>query len=130
MGEDSFMAMLAEGGYQVGELAKYKYPGGIEIDTLNSDEAEAQTNELLQLDDVVLFEPAIRYGDLFVRIDILVKKGNSFSLIEVKAKSYNSHEPKILGARGGIVSGMRPYIEDVAFQAYVLRGAYPPVFDS
>ena len=125
MNEDSFMAMLAEGGYQVGELAKYKYPGGIEIETLNSAEAEAQTTELLQQEDVVLFEPAIRHGDLFVRIDILVKKGNSFSLIEVKAKSYNSHDPKILGARGGIVSGMRPYIEDVAFQAYVLRGAYP-----
>jgi hypothetical protein len=125
MKDDSFMSMLAEGGYQVGELAKYKFPGGIEIKSLNSVEAEAQTNELLQQSDVVLFEPAIRYGDLFVRIDILVKKGNSFRLIEVKAKSYDSREPKLLGARGGIVSGMRPYIEDVAFQAYVLRGAYP-----
>lgn len=31
--EDSFLAMLAEGGYQVGELAKLYYPDGIEIES-------------------------------------------------------------------------------------------------
>ena len=123
--EDSFLAMLAEGGYQVGELAKCRYPGGIDITTLNAAEAEAQTVEFLCRDEVVLFEAAIRYDNLFVRIDILVKSGNSFTLIEVKAKSFNSENPKIHSKRAGIVSGMRPYIEDVAFQAHVLRGAYP-----
>ena len=37
-----------------------------------------------------------------LRIDILIKEGNSFRLIEVKAKSYNSMKPEILGARGGV----------------------------
>ena len=123
--EDSFLAMLAEGGYQVGELAKLYYPGGIEIKSLNHAEAEASTAELLQRDKVVLFEPAIRFGDLFARVDILVKDGNDFQLIEVKAKSYNSQAPEILGGRGGILSGMRPYIEDVAFQAHVFSSAFP-----
>jgi hypothetical protein len=31
MVEDDFLAMLAEGGYQVGELAKYRYPSGVQI---------------------------------------------------------------------------------------------------
>ena len=31
MSEDAFMAMLAEGGYQVGALAKLRYLDGIEI---------------------------------------------------------------------------------------------------
>jgi hypothetical protein len=123
--EDSFLAMLAEGGYQVGELAKLYYPDGIEIESPNHADAEALTAELLQRDKVVLFEPAIRFGDLFARVDILVKDGNDFQLIEVKAKSYNSQSPEILGAQGGILSGMRPYIEDVAFQAHVFTSAYP-----
>lgn len=123
--EDSFLAMLAEGGYQVGELAKLYYPDGIEIESSNHAEAEALTAELLQRDKVVLFEPAIRFGDLFARVDILVKDGNDFQLIEVKAKSYNSLTPEILGAQGGILSGMRPYIEDVAFQAHVFTSAFP-----
>ena len=125
MAENDFLAMLAEGGYQVGALAKLRYPGGIEIKGLNHAAAEAQTREYLQHDDVVLFEPAIRVGDFFIRIDILVKTGNQFELIEVKAKSYNSLEPGIEGKRGGISSGMLPYIQDAAFQTRVLRQAFP-----
>ncbi|TXT21778.1 MAG: hypothetical protein FD134_2560 [Gallionellaceae bacterium] len=125
MAESDFLAMLAEGGYQVGALAKLRYPGGIEIEGLNHAAAEAQTREYLQRDSVVLFESAIRVGDFFIRIDVLVKSGNRFELIEVKAKSYNSLEPGIEGKRGGISSGMLPYIQDAAFQTWVLRQAFP-----
>ena len=125
MAENEFLAMLAEGGYQVGELAKYRYPGGIEIVSKNHAEAEALSNELLSKDNVVLFEPAIRVNNFFIRIDILVKHGNNFELIEVKAKSYNPLEPKMRGARGGITSGMLPYLQDVAFQKWVLQQAFP-----
>ena len=123
--EDSFLAMLADGGYQVGELAKCLFPDGIEVDAIGHDTALARTNELLQLDKVVIFEAAIAFEDLFIRIDVLVKDGNQFELIEVKAKSYNSTNPEIVGARGDLLSGMRAYIEDVAFQAHVLRSALP-----
>ena len=41
--EDSFLAMLADGGYQVGELAKCFYPTGVEISSPNNAVAEAQT---------------------------------------------------------------------------------------
>ena len=74
---------------------------------------------------MVLFEPAIRVGNFFVRIDILVKAGQHFELIEVKAKSYHSQQPDIEGARGGIKSGMLPYIQDAAFQTWVLQQAFP-----
>jgi len=123
--EDSFLAMLADGGYQVGELAKCCYPEGFEVTTSKHLEALEQTHQLLKQDKVTIFEAAIAFGDLFIRIDILVKDGNQFQLIEVKAKSYNSVTPKILGAKGDLLSGMRPYIEDVAFQAYVFRSAWP-----
>ena len=123
--EDSFMAMLADGGYQVGELAKCYFPEGIEINAIAHDEALNQTSLLLQRDKVTIFEAAILHDDLFIRIDVLIKDGNKFKLIEVKAKSYNSEKPKVLGSRGDLLTGMRPYIEDVAFQAYVLSGAFP-----
>jgi hypothetical protein len=46
--DDAFLAALAEGGFQVGELAKAYFPDGALIETLDYDEALAQTNELLQ----------------------------------------------------------------------------------
>jgi hypothetical protein len=125
MAENEFLAMLAEGGYQVGALAKCRYPDGIEITERSHAAAERRTQELLNCAKVVLFEPAIRVGDFFIRIDILIKSGSRFELIEVKAKSYNSREPKLENARGNIDSGMLPYIQDAAFQTWVLRQAYP-----
>ena len=74
MAEDSFLEMLAEGGYQVGALAKLRYPDGIEIRETDHAAAEAATMKLLARDQVVLFEPAIRVGDFFIRIDILVQR--------------------------------------------------------
>jgi CRISPR/Cas system-associated exonuclease Cas4 (RecB family) len=123
--EDSFMAMLADGGYQVGELAKCYFPEGIEVSEIAHEDALQKTTLLLQKEKVTIFEAAIRYGDLFIRVDVLVKDGNQFKLIEVKAKSYNSDKPEILGAKGDLLSGMRPYIEDVAFQAYVFCASKP-----
>jgi glutathione synthase/RimK-type ligase-like ATP-grasp enzyme len=101
MQEDSFLAMLADGGYQVGSLAKCYYPDGEEVTTLNHEQALAETTELLKRENVTIFEAAVAFGDLFVRIDILIKQGNEFKLIEVKAKSYNSSKPEILGEHGG-----------------------------
>ena len=125
MAEDAFLEMLAEGGYQVGALAKLRYPEGIEIRETDHAAAEADTMKLLARDQVVLFEPAIRVGNFFIRIDVLVKDGNGFELIEVKAKSYNSVKPELFGARGGIRSDMLPYFQDAAFQASILQQAYP-----
>jgi len=125
MSENDFLRMLAEGGYQVGELAKCCYPEGIEIEGLGHEAAEQKTLELLKRDKVILFEPAIRFGNMFVRIDILVKDGNHFDLIEVKAKSFDSTKPDIAGARIPIKSGWLPYIQDAAFQTWVLKQAVP-----
>jgi len=124
--DDTFLEALADGGFQVGELAKLLYPSGIEITERNNDLAVIETEQLLaKHDEIVLFEPAIRFGNLFIRVDILVKHGQAFELIEVKAKSYDSIKPNIAGARVEISSSMLPYIQDVAFQADVLKQAYP-----
>ncbi len=124
--DDAFMAALAEGGFQVGELAKLMYPGGIEISASSNHEAEAQSRELLQKENVTLFEPAIRHGDFFIRVDVLVKRGNTFELIEVKAKSWDSSaNSRLMNNKGAPTGDLLPYLQDVAFQTHVLRLAYP-----
>lgn len=122
---NEFLLALAEGGHQVGALAKCLFPDGIEIDAAGHDAQVAQTLELLQRDEVVLFEAAVRVGNLFIRIDLLHKTGNLLDLYEVKAKGFDPREPGFVGKRGGFTSEMKPYLYDVAFQRHVLRRAFP-----
>ena len=124
--DDEFLRALAEGGFQVGELAKLIHPDGVEITEKGHDDAVSQTATLLQQDKVTIFEAAIRFENLFIRIDVLKKNGSHFELIEVKAKSYDPADPEFFaGASGKIKSGILPYLQDVAFQKFVLRAAYP-----
>ena len=125
--DNEFLAALADGGHQVGALAKCLFPEGMEIDVSGHDAQAAQTAHLLQQENATLFEAAIRFGRLFIRADLLHKHGDVIDLYEVKAKGFDSTDPdsQVLGKRGGFLSGMKPYLYDVAFQRYVLRKAFP-----
>jgi len=122
---NEFMLALADGGHQVGALAKCIFPEGIEIEALGHDAQVEQTNLALQRDEVVLFEAAIRVGRLFIRADLLQKRGRRLDLYEVKAKGVDPADPKIRGAKNNFLAEMKPYLYDVAFQRYVLRKAFP-----
>ncbi len=123
--ENEFLQALADGGYQVGELAKYYYPDGIEVEGLDYEGTLRQTNQLLEREEVTLFEAAILHEDCFIRVDILEKKGNRVNLIEVKAKSFNGSEKGFpVGKQGFIYANWLPYIEDVAFQTRVVKQAH------
>jgi hypothetical protein len=124
--DNAFLAALADGGFQVGELAKLMHPDGIEVTATSNAEALAQTANLLQQHTVTLFEPAIAHGDCLVRVDILRKVGDVVELIEVKAKSFASNDAYAFRAkRGKLDAGMLPYLQDVAFQKHVLSLAHP-----
>ena len=124
--DDPFLAQLANGGFQVGELAKYYYPGGVEVKGLDYDKTVAKTNEHLKTENVTLFEAAVRYENLFIRVDVLRRRGNYFELIEVKAKSFDSSlEEPFLNKNGTIKAPWLPYLYDVAFQKHVLEQAFP-----
>lgn len=118
--EDGFLKALADGGFQVGELAKLMFPGGEEIKSKTHEQQIAETKALLNQENVVIFEAAIAFGDYFIRIDVLKKMGNKVELIEVKAKSFDSRNP------GDVTLGkLKKYLFDVAFQRYVLSKAHP-----
>lgn len=123
--EDSFLEALAEGGFQVGELAKCYHPGGVLVSTLDRVEAEAQTNELLKRDKVTIFEAALVVGKLYIRVDILRKEGKKLSLIEVKAKSYRSGENMLHQDGSDVMAKWEPYVYDIAFQTHVARLRFP-----
>lgn len=123
---DSFLEALAEGGFQVGALAKCYYPEGIGVNYRDYDSSLRKTEELLSSREVVIFEGAFRYRNLFVRADIIEKNGNTINLIEVKSKSFDGSDYRdMLSKKGFLDSKWRDYVYDVAFQKYVISKAYP-----
>jgi hypothetical protein len=124
--DDEFLAALAEGGFQVGALAKCYYPDGVDVKTLNHKESLQETSELLKQDNVTIFEAAIKYDNLFIRVDILEKKKKQINLIEVKAKSVDPHSDSFMTGKGKyIAKDWMPYLSDVAFQTWVMEKALP-----
>jgi len=124
--DDAFLDALAEGGYQVGALAKCYYPDGIEIKERGYDISLQKTNELLTNDTVNIFEGAFRYRNLFIRADIIEKRGNNVNLLEVKSKSFDGSDYRdMLSKKGYLDTAWSDYVYDVAFQKYVITQAYP-----
>ncbi len=130
--EDEFLQALAEGGFQVGELAKIycEVPPENDIEELDYGTSLKRTQELMQQEQVNIAEAAFRYGNLFVRVDILRRDGHVIDLIEVKAKSWDSEEDSFVGKRpeGCVASNIRPYVYDVAFQKYVVTQALEELY--
>lgn len=125
---DTFLEALAEGGFQVEELARMHYPNGILIEGNDWDYQLLweQTQELLKQESVIIYEAAFLIDDLFIRTDVLVKQGDNIELIEVKAKSFRPDDENLfIGKKGGMVSGWKPYLFDIAFQKYVIQLCFP-----
>ncbi len=124
--DDNFLLALADGGFQVGELAKCYFPGGHDITTLDYDLALSQTNELLKQEKVIICEAAIATENLFIRADILVKHGEHLALYEVKSKSYDpSDKDSFYNKDETFKSKWKPYLYDVAFQKHAISLAFP-----
>lgn len=122
---DQFLATLAKGGFQVGELAKCYFPGGINIEELDYETSLSKTNALLQQENVIIYEAAFLYKTLFIRADVLVKKGKTIFLYEVKAKSADSADEVMVKKDGLPKSDWEPYLCDIAFQKHVVTNAMP-----
>ncbi|WP_349628882.1 hypothetical protein [Cellulophaga sp. 20_2_10] len=101
--DDTFLQALAQGVFQVEELARMHYPNGVLIEGNDWDyeRLAEQTKILLLQEDIILFEAAFLIDNLFMRTDILIKHGSNIKLIEVKAKSYSpSNDYTFIGKKG------------------------------
>lgn len=135
--DDPFLKNLAEGGFQVGELAKYYFcddpqADAMTIETLGYEESLTETQQHIDAGITTIAEAAFRFENLFIRTDIfqIFADKNQINLFEVKAKSHDSNDRFFSVKRGtGEVNGIRgewkPYLSDVAFQKYVLSKLYP-----
>jgi hypothetical protein len=102
-------------GTLVGELARQRFPGGVlvEADHRHAKDALRRTAELLADPSVpAIFEGAIEYEDVLVRVDILERiagpdGASAWRLIEVKSSTRVKDV----------------HVDDLAIQSYVLRGA-------
>lgn len=132
MNEDDFLQALAEGGNQVGDLAKVYYDvhADADINVLDYDKSQEITARLFRRDEVNIAEAAFRWKNCFIRADIIEKKGNHIHLIEVKAKSWNENEDSFVGARdkNRVDSKILEYVYDVSFQKYIIQKALGPGF--
>jgi hypothetical protein len=133
---DSFLMALARGGFQVEELARMHYPGGIyiEAEPYEYQKAADLTADALKQENVIIYEAAFLVDGYYVRTDVLIKrtveKGGKkqviVQLVEVKAKSIDPSDPYLfLGKRGKLEGGFKPYLYDLAFQKKVAQLAYP-----
>ena len=132
---NDFLQSLADGGNQVGELAKFKYhddPIGaaITVETLDYEEALAETNaRLANKGRVVIAEAALKHKTFFVRVDILIKDEESkiIEIIEVKSSSVKDIEvnSRFKNSNGKYVPGWLPYLYDVTFQTEIAKLCFP-----
>lgn len=116
--DNAMLQYLGKGGYLVGHLAKLYYPEGREmrVQKGNFQQVLRDTEVALQAKNVTLFEAFVDARNKLAAIDILVKKGNRFQIIEVKSKGFSS-SPN--------VAGWGEHIQDVAFQKSILQEKYP-----
>jgi hypothetical protein len=132
---NDFLQALADGGNQVGELAKFKYHSdpigeGITIEPLGYESALAKTKSKLSVPGrVVVAEAALLHAPFFVRIDILIQDKDTkiIDLIEVKSKSVTdvTVTARFKNKSNRFESTWLPYLYDVTFQAEVARLIFP-----
>lgn len=90
--DDEYLELLEQGGYMVDAIAKLLFPEAIAINERNSQKALQATEELFVQENVTLLEAAFLSNGKFARPDIMLKRGHNFTLIEVRAKSYDGAE--------------------------------------
>lgn len=98
-------------GTAIGELAQQRYPGGVLVGFKPWERAPAIAATRKLLDDPAvpaIYEAAIEHRGVFVRVDVLVRNGDGWDLVEVKASTQAEKEVFQL---------------DAAIQYWVLTGA-------
>jgi hypothetical protein len=98
-------------GQEVGQKAHLLFPGGVRIDEEPWQHAEAAAHTATLMKDTgvpAIFEAAFEYENIRIRVDVLKRLARgTWGLREVKSSS-----------------GLKDhYLDDIALQTYVLRGA-------
>jgi hypothetical protein len=69
----------------------------------------------------ILYQPTFQVGDCLVRADFMVKNGDGYDLVEVKAKSGVRKDVTDDGEKKKIGSIDAKFINDLSFQSHVIN---------
>ena len=137
MDENQEWHFMGENGDMIDTIAKLLYPDGREISGRQSRQAAAEeTLSALKAENVVLFGAKFITNHKRCTVDVLVKHGNHFELIDAKPKLYDSAKNQRRIEKGvnifrsqkeghPILSEWQKHIKDVAFQMCVLQELFP-----
>ncbi|PJD97538.1 MAG: hypothetical protein CK425_02615 [Parachlamydia sp.] len=100
-------------GAEVGASARLQFPGGVLVETLDTDQALDETGKAIEKGALTLYEAAFMTQGVLIRADILTRTsiGSPWQLYEVKATTYRSIDP----------SSKNEYCRDLAIQTWVLE---------
>lgn len=100
-------------GAEVGAFARLQFPGGVLIETLDTDQALDETRKAIEKGTLTLYEAAFMAQGVLIRADILTRSSIDFpwQLYEVKATTYRSID----------ASSKNEYCRDLAIQTWVLH---------
>ncbi|HEV7346881.1 DUF2779 domain-containing protein [Telluribacter sp.] len=129
--DDPFLQALANGGFQVGALAKYLFCDEPEkefftVETINKQLALDLTRSRRAHKHQLLAEAAFQHENLLVRTDITVEEEDVIHLYEVKSKGWDRETEFLKEIKRGPQKGQnklnpdwRDELYDIAFQKYV-----------
>lgn len=127
--DDEFLAFLAEEGQAVGRAAHRLFSGGQYVRHKQPERAREQTQDLLQNENVVLFEGCLMAEQFLARPDALIRKGGRLFLVEVKSKLGNLADHRagkmLFNCYRDIRAAWKDYVFDLAFQCEVVRRVFP-----
>ena len=86
---DTLQEALFERGYEVGDLAKELFAGGIEVefDPNNFNNMIQKTKELIANGVQIIYEATFKERKIFAMADILVRDGDGWNMYEVKSST-------------------------------------------
>jgi len=126
--DDAFLQFLGEEGQTVGRMARRLFANGLLVEEKNSERANEITRSHL-VEDCTLFESCIIESNYVVRPDILIRKGGSLYIIEVKSKIGNLRQHRegklLINCYGDVRAAYKEIVYDLAFQVEVIQRAFP-----
>lgn len=100
-------------GAEVGAFARLQFPGGLLIDTLDTNQALEETRQAIDKGALTLYEGAFMAQSVLIRADILTRSSihSPWQLYEVKATTYRSVD----------APSKKEFSRDLAIQTWVLQ---------
>ena len=99
------------------------FPPGKQTDD-DTQAAMEQTQQWLQLDQVVIYGAILRFGDFQTRIPILVKNKSDYTVVQIHGKLWKSHE-RDMSVFTDRSSSSAEYTREAAYRVWILQKLIP-----